>query len=78
MKISFNEMQRPASALIILAVIAVGASVKAGERIAAIGESALMEVAESPHLHYELEIDGVCVNPADYMLIGSEDTGYEG
>ena len=51
---------------------------KAGERIADIGESALMEVAESPHLHYELEIDGVCVNPADYMLIGSEDTGYEG
>ena len=58
--------------------VVVGASVKVGDRIAAIGESALMEVAESPHLHYELEIDGVCVNPADYMLIGSEDTGYEG
>lgn len=58
--------------------VVVGASVRAGDKIASIGESALMEVAESPHLHYELEVDGVCVNPADYMLIGSEDTGYEG
>ena len=58
--------------------IVAGARVKAGEKIAAIGESALAEVAESPHLHYELEVDGVLVNPADYMLIGSEDTGYEG
>ena len=58
--------------------IAVGARVRAGEKIASIGESALAEVAESSHLHYELEVDGVSVNPADYMLIGSEDTGYEG
>ena len=55
-----------------------GPEVRAGEKIASIGESALAEVAESPHLHYELEVDGVLVNPADYMLIGSEDTGYEG
>ena len=58
--------------------IAPGVAVKAGDRIGAIGESALMEIAESPHLHYELQIDGVSVNPAEYMLIGSEDTGYEG
>ena len=58
--------------------IAAGAAVRAGDRIGAIGESALMEIADSPHLHYELEIDGVSVNPADYMLIGSDDTGYEG
>ena len=58
--------------------VVAGATVRAGDKIAAIGESALMEVAESPHLHYELEVDGVSVNPADYMLIGSEDTGYEG
>ena len=58
--------------------VVAGARVKAGEKIASVGESALMEVAESPHLHYELVVDGVYVNPADYMLIGSEDTGYEG
>lgn len=58
--------------------VVAGATVKAGEKIASVGESALMEIAESPHLHYELEVDGVSVNPADYMLIGSEDTGYEG
>ena len=58
--------------------VVAGATVRAGEKIASVGESALMEVAESPHLHYELEVDGVSVNPADYMLIGSDDTGYEG
>ena len=58
--------------------ITVGTAVRAGDRIGAIGESALMEIADSPHLHYELEIDGVSVDPADYMLIGSDDTGYEG
>ena len=58
--------------------ITVGTAVHAGDRIGAIGESALMEIADSPHLHYELEIDGVSVDPADYMLIGSDDTGYEG
>ena len=58
--------------------VVVGAAVRAGDKIASIGESALMEIAESPHLHYELEVDGVSVNPADYMLIGSEETGYEG
>ncbi len=58
--------------------IAAGAAVKAGTVLGAVGESALAEIAESSHLHYELEIDGVRVNPADFMLLGTEDTAYEG
>ena len=41
-------------------------------------KSALAEIAESSHLHYELELDGVSVNPADFMLLGTVDTAYEG
>lgn len=49
--------------------IAVGDSVKAGDPIGSIGESALVEVAEEPHLHFELKIGGVSVDPQDYFEV---------
>lgn len=52
--------------------LAVGASVRAGELIGAVGDSALIEVGENPHLHFELVSDGVQVDPAlylDYMSV---------
>ena len=55
-----------------------GAAVGVGDVIGTVGESALIELADAPHLHYELTIDGVSVNPADFMLIGTADTAYEG
>lgn len=55
-----------------------GAAVKAGETIGAVGESALIELGESSHLHYELQIDGTAADPADFMLIGGADTAFEG
>lgn len=58
--------------------IAAGQSVQIGTVIGAVGESALIEIAEESHLHYELQIDGVSVDPADYMLIGTTDISYEG
>lgn len=58
--------------------IEAGAAVQAGTILGAVGESALAEIAEPSHLHYELELDGVSVNPADYMLLGTVDTAYEG
>jgi len=58
--------------------ITTGAAVQAGAVIGSVGESALVELAEAPHLHYELLIDGVPADPADFMLIGTEDTAYEG
>ena len=58
--------------------IAAGAAVKAGEVIGQVGESALIEIGQASHLHYELEIAGAAVDPADFMLIGGTDTGFEG
>ncbi len=58
--------------------ITTGAAVQAGDIIGSVGETALVELAEAPHLHYELLIDGVPANPADFMLIGGTDTAYEG
>lgn len=58
--------------------ITTGATVQAGTVIASVGESALIELAEVPHLHYELLIDGVNVNPSDFILIGTVDNTYEG
>ena len=58
--------------------IVVGSAVKAGDVIGAVGESALAEIAEESHVHYELHIDGVAVDPADFMLIGTTDISYEG
>ena len=47
--------------------IVIGASVKAGDVIGAVGESAMNEVAQDPHLHFELKVDGKHVNPKDHI-----------
>ncbi|MBQ7047884.1 MAG: M23 family metallopeptidase, partial [Clostridia bacterium] len=39
-----------------------GKKVKAGEVIGTVGESALIEIAEPAHLHFELWMNGDCVN----------------
>lgn len=44
-----------------------GVSVKAGQVIAATGDTALIEVAEEPHLHFEMTVDGVAVDPCIYI-----------
>lgn len=47
--------------------IVIGASVKAGDVIGAIGESAMNEVSQDPHLHFELKVDDKHVNPKDHI-----------
>lgn len=57
--------------------VAVGDIVKRGEVIGAVGESALIEIAEEPHLHFEICIAGERVNPADHISTATETFFYE-
>ncbi|HWP79693.1 MAG TPA: M23 family metallopeptidase [Candidatus Acidoferrum sp.] len=50
-----------------VAGIEVGAKVKMGDVISGVGETALMEAAEGPHLHLEVLKDGVRENPQEFF-----------
>lgn len=54
-----------------------GVSVKAGDTVASAGESALEEIADEGHLHFELTVNGAAVNPEEYIQF-STDKSYEG
>ena len=59
-----------------------GASVLRGQRIGTVGESAMAEIAEEPHLHLEMTVSGQTVDPLDYFPAAaissiSTDTTYE-
>ncbi len=57
----------------------VGAKVTMGQTLGAVGESAMVEIAEEPHLHLEMKVDGKYVDPLEYMGVYSEqDLEYEG
>ncbi len=45
----------------------VGAMVTAGDTIGKVGDTAMVEAAEAPHLHFEVWLDGERLNPADQM-----------
>lgn len=47
--------------------IAEGVSVRSGQLIASVGESAMVEVAEEPHLHFEMTVAGLGVDPLEYF-----------
>lgn len=47
--------------------VEVGVEVRAGQLIGSVGSSAMVEVAEDPHLHLEMTIAGKQVNPLDYF-----------
>ena len=46
--------------------IVAGKAVKAGDAIGAVGESAMVELAEEPHLHFEMMVNGALVDPLDH------------
>lgn len=48
-----------------------GDTVSSGAKIGVVGDTSLTELADEPHLHFEVKIDGVSVNPLDYI---SEDS----
>ncbi len=47
--------------------VVAGQKVSAGDVIGAVGESALVEIADAPHLHFEVIKDGVKVDPLEYV-----------
>ena len=61
--------------------IGVGTEIEAGAVIGAIGETAVSECADSPHLHFELLLDGKKVDPKNYITLPSSSDSediYEG
>ena len=60
-----------------------GATVSSGQLIGKVGDSAMIEVAQEPHLHFEMTVKGLQVDPADYFSDSvwaelSNDSSYEG
>lgn len=59
-----------------------GVTVTSGQVIGSVGESAYIEIAEEPHVHYELKIKDKWVDPVDYFPASDVaeylDTAYEG
>ena len=45
----------------------VGDTVACGERIGSVGDTSVSELAEEPHLHFEVLLKDVKVNPMDYI-----------
>ncbi len=59
--------------------IEVGKEVKAGDTIGAVGDTALIEISEEPHLHFEIYKDDICEDPLSHIALKSVDasTDYE-
>lgn len=55
----------------------IGDTVKCGEIIGAVGESALIEIAEEPHLHFEVLVNGTHVDPLGYIAEATMTIVYE-
>lgn len=47
--------------------IAEGTSVRSGQLIATVGNSAMVEVADEPHLHFEMTVSDLSVDPLEYF-----------
>ena len=49
--------------------LVIGTAVSKGDVIGAIGESAMNEVAQDPHLHFELKVNDKHVDPKDHIKL---------
>jgi murein DD-endopeptidase MepM/ murein hydrolase activator NlpD len=57
--------------------IEVGASVTAGDIIGYVGDTALVEISDSPHLHFEITKEGKIIDPLSLVKFESIDTSTE-
>ena len=44
-----------------------GETVSSGSLIGKVGDTSLSELADEPHLHFTVKVEGVSVNPLDYI-----------
>lgn len=44
-----------------------GAEVKRGDKIGTVGNTAIAELADEPHVHVEMTVNGLAVDPRDYF-----------
>ena len=51
----------------------VGDEVKKGQTIGKVGETAISELADEPHLHIEMTVNGLAVDPQDYLSDEAKD-----
>ena len=62
--------------------LATGKTVQQGELLGYVGDSAMMEIAQEPHLHMEMTVGGLQVDPLDYFSAAviatlTQDTAFE-
>lgn len=50
-----------------------GTKVKCGQKIGNVGETAISELADEPHVHFEMTVDGLNVDPLDYFDKNAKD-----
>lgn len=53
--------------------ITAGATVKQGDEIGRVGDTAVVEMADEPHLHFEVTVKGLSVDPLDFFSDGDVD-----
>lgn len=50
-----------------------GQTVESGARIGSVGDTSLIELADEPHIHFEVKVGGISVNPLDYITEDSKE-----
>ena len=51
--------------------IEAGVAVKGGQKIGTVGDTALIEISESPHLHFSVTANGKYVSPLSYINVSA-------
>ena len=63
-------------------VLQKGMTVRQGQLLGTVGDTAMVEIADEPHLHMEMTVKGLQVDPLDYFSAAviatlAEDTAFE-